>query len=57
MVRTWAPAPGTTGIGSSRTPHQLLDGMITPSGLHYERSHAGIPDIDPDQHRWSFTAW
>ena len=25
--------------------------MITPSGLHYERSHSGIPDIDPDTHR------
>jgi DMSO/TMAO reductase YedYZ molybdopterin-dependent catalytic subunit len=25
--------------------------MITPSGLHFERSHSGIPDIDPDQHR------
>jgi sulfane dehydrogenase subunit SoxC len=53
VVRTWAaPAnPATPGIGSSRTPHQLLDGMITPSGLHYERSHSGVPDIDPDQHR------
>ncbi len=34
-----------------RTPLHLLDGMITPSGLHFERSHSGIPDIDPDQHR------
>src|SRR5215471_19967161 len=53
VVRTWAaPAnPATPGIGSSRTPHHLLDGMITPSGLHYERSHSGVPDIDPDQHR------
>ena len=25
--------------------------MITPNGLHFERSHSGIPDIDPDQHR------
>jgi sulfane dehydrogenase subunit SoxC len=53
VVRTWAaPAnPATPGVGSSRTPHHLLDGMITPSGLHYERSHSGVPDIDPDQHR------
>ena len=35
----------------ARTPLHLLDGMITPSGLHFERSHSGIPDIDPDQHR------
>ncbi len=45
------PAPGLLGIGTARTPLHLLDGMITPSGLHFERSHSGIPDIDPDQHR------
>jgi len=22
-------------------------GIITPSGLHYERHHGGIPNIDP----------
>ena len=41
----------TVGIGTARTPLHLLDGMMTPSGLHFERSHSGIPDIDPDQHR------
>jgi sulfane dehydrogenase subunit SoxC len=51
VARTWASAPGTGGTGSSRTPHHLLNGMITPSGLHYERSHSGVPDIDPDAHR------
>jgi sulfane dehydrogenase subunit SoxC len=53
VVRTWAnPAnPATRGIGTARTPHQLLDGIITPSGLHFDRSHSGAPDIDPDQHR------
>ena len=53
VVRSGAPPanPATPGIGSIRTPHQALDGMMTPSGLHFERSHAGIPDIDPDQHR------
>src|SRR5262249_47213076 len=45
------PNPATPGVGASRTPLHLLDGMITPSGLHFERSHSGIPDIDPDQHR------
>ncbi|MBO0752566.1 MAG: sulfite dehydrogenase [Bradyrhizobiaceae bacterium] len=51
VARTFASAPGTGGTGSSRTPHHLLNGMITPSGLHYERSHSGIPDINPDAHR------
>jgi sulfane dehydrogenase subunit SoxC len=45
------PNPATTGIGASRTPHHLLNGMITPNGLHFDRSHSGTPDIDPDQHR------
>ena len=28
----------------------MLDGVITPSGLHFERHHNGVPDIDPDRH-------
>src|SRR6267143_1572175 len=43
--------PGTTGSGASRTPLEALDGMITPSGLHFERHHSGVPDIDPAKHR------
>ena len=35
---------------ASYTPHQDLDGIITPSDLHYERHHGGIPDIDPERH-------
>ena len=51
VVRVSTTAPGTTGTGASRTPHHLLDGTITPNGLHFERHHSGIPDIDPDAHR------
>jgi sulfane dehydrogenase subunit SoxC len=36
---------------SGRTPLQDLDGIITPNGLFYERHHAGVPTIDPAQHR------
>jgi sulfane dehydrogenase subunit SoxC len=43
--------PGTTGSGAARTPLEALDGTITPSGLHFERSHSGVPDIDPGRHR------
>jgi sulfane dehydrogenase subunit SoxC len=43
--------PGTTGSGASRTPLEALEGMITPSGLHFERHHSGVPDIDPAKHR------
>jgi sulfane dehydrogenase subunit SoxC len=45
------PNPATVGIGTARTPLQLLNGTITPNGLHFDRSHSGTPDIDPDQHR------
>jgi sulfane dehydrogenase subunit SoxC len=45
------PNPATQGIGTARTPLHLLDGMITPAGLHFDRSHSGTPDIDPDRHR------
>ena len=33
--------------GSSVTPLQDLDGIITPSDLHFERHHGGVPVIDP----------
>ena len=36
---------------SSRTPLQDLRGIITPSALHFERHHAGVPGIDPSNHR------
>lgn len=32
---------------SSRTPLQELYGAITPSDLHYERHHGGVPAINP----------
>src|SRR5213595_3049927 len=38
----------------ARTPHHLLNGTITPNGLHFTISHAGNPDIDPDKHRLVF---
>lgn len=33
------------------TPLHDLDGIITPSGLCFERHHGGIADIDPANHR------
>lgn len=39
------------GNGVSWTPLESLEGIITPSGLHFERHHNGVPDIDPSQHR------
>jgi sulfane dehydrogenase subunit SoxC len=42
------PTGATTG--SSYTPLQDLTGNITPSDLHFERHHAGIPALDPARH-------
>ena len=39
------------GEGVSWTPLEDLEGIITPSGLHFERHHDGVPDIDPAVHR------
>ena len=39
------------GNGVSWTPLEDLEGMLTPSGLHFERHHNGVPQIDPAQHR------
>lgn len=36
---------------SSTTPLQDLQGIITPSALHFERHHNGVPAIDPARHR------
>ena len=37
-------------VGSSLTPLQELTGPLTPSDLHFERHHAGVPVIDPAKH-------
>ena len=45
------PSPAPTFLTGSRTPLQSLHGIITPNGLVFERHHAGVPDINPDQHK------
>lgn len=51
VQRSFSLNPLRPGTGSSRTPVHLLNGTITPNGLHFERHHNGIPDIDPAQHQ------
>ncbi|NZD44979.1 sulfite dehydrogenase [Sphaerotilus sulfidivorans] len=41
----------TTQASVSFAPLQSLFGIITPSGLHFERHHQGWWDIDPSKHR------
>jgi len=45
----WLTADRIASI--SFTPLGDLKGIITPSGLVFERYHAGVPEIDPQQHR------
>ena len=47
-------SPGLTRVPQasvSFTPLQGLFGIITPSGLHFERHHQGWVDVDPSVHR------
>lgn len=49
------PSPGLTQTRQasvSFAPLQSLFGIVTPSGLHFERHHQGWWDIDPSKHRF-----
>jgi sulfane dehydrogenase subunit SoxC len=50
-ARTLSNPNGEPRTQHARTPHQLLQGSMTPNGLHFVISHAGDPDIDPSAHR------
>jgi sulfane dehydrogenase subunit SoxC len=51
VVRFPTQNEAVPGNGVSWTPLHLMEGSITPNGLHYERHHNGVPQIDPKQHR------
>ena len=36
---------------NSKTPFQSLFGTVTPSDLHFERSHSGTPSLDQKTHK------
>ncbi len=47
-------SPGLTRVGGASVsfcPLQGLFGIITPSGLHFERHHQGWHEVDPARHR------
>jgi len=50
-IRWISANAGAPGNGISWTPLHTLEGAITPNGLHFERHHNGVPQIDPDSHR------
>ena len=51
VVRTLSNRNHEPRTSQARTPHHLLNGTITPNGLHFVVSRTGFPDIDPAKHR------
>jgi sulfane dehydrogenase subunit SoxC len=51
VVRTLSNPNFEPRTSQSRTPHQLLDGMITPNGVFFTIVHDGVPAIDPSVHQ------
>jgi|KBSMisStandDraft_5_1062788.scaffolds.fasta_scaffold49161_3 sulfane dehydrogenase subunit SoxC len=51
VVRTLANPKFEPRSSLSRTPHHLLEGSITPNGVHFTINHTGIPLIDPAKHK------
>jgi len=51
VIRLVGANKSVAGNGVSWTPLEDLEGTITPAGLHFERHHNGVPQIDPAQHR------
>ena len=51
VTRSLSNPKGEFRNSHARTPHQLLNGTITPNALHFSINHCGIPDIDPAKHK------
>jgi len=51
VVRWISANRAVAGNGVSWTPLHDLEGIITPTGLHFERHHNGVPQIPLEQHR------
>jgi len=52
VVRRYVPWLTPDRVSSiSFTPLHEMHGIITPSSLHFERHHGGVPEIVPDDYR------
>ena len=49
VVRTLTNPNNEPRTSNGRTPHHLLEGTITPNGLHFIVAAIRLPDIDPAQ--------
>jgi sulfane dehydrogenase subunit SoxC len=51
IVRSLSNPKLESRSSAARTPHHLLNGTITPNGLHFVIARGGFPDIDPARHK------
>lgn len=51
VIRWISANSAVPGNGVSWTPLHALRGTVVPNGLHFERHHNGVPQIDPKYHR------
>jgi sulfane dehydrogenase subunit SoxC len=51
VVRTLSNPKLEPRGSAARTPHHMLNGTITPNGLHFVIARGGETHVDPDKHR------
>lgn len=56
LARVTESSPGVLNVDpslaiNSKAPIHRLVGSVTPSDMHFERSHSGSPALDPTKHR------
>ncbi len=51
VIRYISPNLRSRHTGANFTPLDKLDGVITPSSLHFERHHGGVPNVNPADYR------
>ena len=52
VVRTLSNPKLESRTSGARTPHHLLNGTITPNGLHFVVARGGETNVDPEAHRF-----
>jgi hypothetical protein len=52
VVRTLSNPKHELRNSHARTPHHLIQGTVTPNALAFTICHSGLPDIDPEKHRF-----
>lgn len=51
VIRYISPNLRSLQTGANFSPLEKLEGVITPSALHFERHHAGVPGVNPAEYR------